>query len=297
MPSTTGEHVKLWKPRNNSGSNELTKKPKKKDIFMSVIFGGLGCGGASSTALAPAVIQPEPKKMRVNKKKKQKKRVLHGTKRPANLVLDIPVVCCAPPWIGFASDVAPRGRVDTERTNRREHSHAARQIAIHEHVSDLDSQAVFSATHLRSDVSDARQYRRFRRRSPGGDSEMLLQHNLLFGESLGASDRFGNWRLNLDSMSYEELLGLSDRIGYVGTGLREDEILLCVRKTKLLTSPSTPMLSDIDWKCCICQEGREEDDELGRLDCGHYHHIYCIQQWLRHKNACPVCNTAAVAHM
>ncbi|KAK3031573.1 hypothetical protein RJ639_036372 [Escallonia herrerae] len=214
MPSTTAEHVKLWKPRNNSGSDELTRKPKKKDMFMSVIFGGLGCSGTSSTALAPAVIQPEPKKMRVNKKKKQKKRVLHGTKSPANVVLDIPVVCCAPPWIGFASDVAPRGRVDTERTSRREHSRAARRIANHEQVSDLDSQAIFSATHLRSDVSDARQYRRFRRRSPGGLSE----------------------------------------------------------------------------------EGREEDDELGRLDCGHYHHIYCIQQWLRHKNACPVCNTAAVAH-
>lgn len=27
------------------------------------------------------------------------------------------------------------------------------------------------------------------------------------------------------------------------------------------------------------------DDEIGRLDCGHYHHIECIKQWLLQKNA------------
>ncbi|KAM7463506.1 hypothetical protein LguiA_031627 [Lonicera macranthoides] len=121
------------------------------------------------------------------------------------------------------------------------------------------------------------------------------------------NDQFGDWRLNVDTMSYEvfiykflsfvtELLDLSDRIGYVGTGLQEDEIMLCLVKTKSLNSESLPLLtsSGKDWTCSICQGGCNEEEELGRLDCGHYHHINCIKQWLRYKNACPVCKTEAV---
>jgi hypothetical protein len=31
---------------------------------------------------------------------------------------------------------------------------------------------------------------------------------------------------------------------------------------------------------------------MGRLDCGHSYHVYCIKQWLSQKNTCPVCKTA-----
>lgn len=53
----------------------------------------------------------------------------------------------------------------------------------------------------------------------------------------------------------QELLDLSDRIGYVGTGLQEDEIMLCLVKTTSLNSESLPLLtsSGKDWTCSICQ--------------------------------------------
>ncbi|KAF5756394.1 putative transcription factor C2H2 family [Helianthus annuus] len=99
-------------------------------------------------------------------------------------------------------------------------------------------------------------------------------------------DRYRDWRLDVDNMSYEQLLELGEKIGNVSTGLREDQIRRCVKKTKL------PMKEMIQWKCTICQEEHEEKDEIGKLKCGHLYHMYCIKQWLGQKKTCPICKTA-----
>ncbi|XP_039063837.1 uncharacterized protein LOC120208690 isoform X2 [Hibiscus syriacus] len=109
---------------------------------------------------------------------------------------------------------------------------------------------------------------------------MVLQNNLI----MGARDRFSDWRLDIDSMSYEQLLELGDKIGYVSTGLKEDEMSRCLRKMKG---------SIMGIKCSICQEDDDDDGEMGKLCCGHSFHIGCIKQWLMHKNTCPVCKTEA----
>ena len=36
-----------------------------------------------------------------------------------------------------------------------------------------------------------------------------------------------------------------------------------------------------------------EEDEVGRLDCGHGYHTSCIKQWLLLKNLCPICKASA----
>lgn len=53
----------------------------------------------------------------------------------------------------------------------------------------------------------------------------------------------------------QELLDLSDKIGYVGTGLQEEEISNCLRKFKHFNRDSTSLLitGHKDWKCSICQ--------------------------------------------
>ncbi|THG15188.1 hypothetical protein TEA_009961 [Camellia sinensis var. sinensis] len=90
---------------------------------------------------------------------------------------------------------------------------------------------------------------------------VMFQHNLLFGGSLDGYDQHGDWMFDVDNMSYEELLNLGDRIGYVGTGLQEDEIFRCLRKSKHSMSESFPLLksTDKDWKCSICQDKAIED--------------------------------------
>ncbi|KAG4128962.1 hypothetical protein ERO13_D09G051200v2 [Gossypium hirsutum] len=125
----------------------------------------------------------------------------------------------------------------------------------------------------------------------------MIVRNMLMGERIHSRDRFSNWRLDIDNMSYEQLLELADKIGYVHTGLKEEEISRCISKIKGSMkndlAPNKPM--HVDNKCSICQEEYEDegDEEMGKLCCGHSFHIQCIKQWLLQKNACPVCKTEA----
>lgn len=118
---------------------------------------------------------------------------------------------------------------------------------------------------------------------------------------------------------------MGDKIGYVSTGLREDEILRCLRKTKhaILGAISSRFSTEIDWKCSICQvslciplklmfwlctkyeilfyndcvflfwqEEYEPGEEVGKMECSHSYHMSCIKQWLLQKNTCPVCKVS-----
>lgn len=53
----------------------------------------------------------------------------------------------------------------------------------------------------------------------------------------------------------QELLELGDRIGYVSTGLKDDEIARCLGTAKLATSTdlSLQFASEMERKCSICQ--------------------------------------------
>ncbi|XWS60971.1 hypothetical protein CRYUN_Cryun07bG0085000 [Craigia yunnanensis] len=173
------------------------------------------------------------------------------------------------PGIGFSADaVGPvdcvvarrnepaRGKIDVEKVNHRERSSIARRTLNPETLSFLDSDSAFISTRPEPDFFGARYYRHVRHPSPEGLAEiMMLQNNLLMGERLDSRDRFSDWRLDIDNMSYEQLLELGDKIGYVNTGLKEDEISRCLRKIKgsIMNDlpPNLPM--HVDKKCSICQ--------------------------------------------
>nr|POE98111.1 e3 ubiquitin-protein ligase mbr1 [Quercus suber] len=104
-------------------------------------------------------------------------------------------------------------------------------------------------------------------------------------------DRHRDMRLDVDNMSYEELLALGERIGDVSTGLSEDTIFELMKQRKYATA--TESLHDLE-PCCICQEEYADGDNLGALDCGHDFHTNCIKQWLMLKNLCPICKTTAL---
>ncbi|KAG6746834.1 hypothetical protein POTOM_049204 [Populus tomentosa] len=130
--------------------------------------------------------------------------------------------------------------------------------------------------------------------STGKLQMMMLPNSFIMG---GRLDRFSNWRLDIDHMTYEQLLELGDRIGYVNTGLKEDEISSCVKKINpsIIKELPSHLPMTLEKKCSICQDEFEEADELGKLDCGHGFHIQCIKKWLAQKNTCPVCKTEPVA--
>lgn len=117
MPQVKKEQKRCRKPENQQkvGSSNaaesripFSKNPKTKR-FMFVKLKGLGCKGTSSTAAsasAPAIIRSAAAwEAKGARKRNQKKR-----QQPLHIV-DVPAdVCCTPPGISIASDVAPTPR-------------------------------------------------------------------------------------------------------------------------------------------------------------------------------------------
>ncbi|KAI3912583.1 hypothetical protein MKW92_039075 [Papaver armeniacum] len=120
---------------------------------------------------------------------------------------------------------------------------------------------------------------------------MILDQSVFFGVA-DLHDRHRDMRLDVDNMSYEELLALEERIGDVSTGLSEEVISKCLKKRKFGTIRINAP-SEME-PCCICQEEYVEGDDLGSLECGHEFHSGCVKQWLKQKNLCPVCKTTAL---
>ncbi|KAM7250904.1 hypothetical protein ACFE04_022787 [Oxalis oulophora] len=106
------------------------------------------------------------------------------------------------------------------------------------------------------------------------------------------NDRHRDMRLDVDNMSYEELLALGERIGEVSTGLSEEAILKLMKRKKYMSMTMEP--SPDQEPCCICQEEFIDGDDVGMLDCGHDFHTNCIKQWLVNKNICPICKTTGL---
>lgn len=125
--------------------------------------------------------------------------------------------------------------------------------------------------------------------------QLLVLETNLFLSGLGFRDQHRDMRLDIDNMSYEELLALGDKMGTVSTGLTEEQLLTSVKRNFYIHAPPNKGIgcgSD-DFKCSICQEEYAGGDERGTLHCDHHYHLVCIQQWLRLKNWCPICKANA----
>ncbi|KAM5548085.1 hypothetical protein ABKV19_002176 [Rosa sericea] len=122
------------------------------------------------------------------------------------------------------------------------------------------------------------------------NAEVVNQSLVYF--SIEMRNRFGGMRLDVDNMSYEELLALEDHIGYVSTGLSEEAAVASLKRSNYFLLADENAQKEF---CSICQEDFIEEDELGTLDCGHSFHICCIKQWLGYKNVCPICKSPALS--
>ncbi|KAM7278665.1 hypothetical protein ACFE04_005799 [Oxalis oulophora] len=100
-------------------------------------------------------------------------------------------------------------------------------------------------------------------------------------------DHHRDMRLDIEHMSYEELLALEERIGSVNTGLSEETVGSQL-KTRTYSS-SAPCINasgpeQVSDSCIICQEEYKNQEELGILTCGHDYHADCLTKWLLSKN-------------
>eukprot|EP00249_Psilotum_nudum_P022556 c28562_g3_i2 orf=676-3363(+) len=123
---------------------------------------------------------------------------------------------------------------------------------------------------------------------------VMLDPSVIFG-GIDMHDQHSDMRLDVDNMSYEELLALEERIGNVSTGLSDETIAKCLRTSKYTSLDATVAVisQESEVKCSVCQEEYVEEDDLGRLECSHGFHATCIRQWLLQKNQCPICKAAA----
>ncbi|KAH6760777.1 hypothetical protein C2S52_008561 [Perilla frutescens var. hirtella] len=131
--------------------------------------------------------------------------------------------------------------------------------------------------------------------------QILALETSLFLSGLNLYDQHRDMRLDIDNMSYEELLALEERMGTVSTALSEEAVSKCLTRSIYETTPSKVEFTGSgkdgdDTKCSICQEEFATGDEIGNLvECQHGYHATCINQWLQVKNWCPICKASAAA--
>ncbi|PON94621.1 43kDa postsynaptic protein [Trema orientale] len=106
--------------------------------------------------------------------------------------------------------------------------------------------------------------------------------------------------LDVDELTYEELIALGEFIGVEERGLSPNEISLCLNP--IISSNKSPLNHDheiinkssstagID-RCVICQIEYEDGESLVALPCEHPYHSECISKWLRIKKCCPICSS------
>ncbi|CAK7346944.1 unnamed protein product [Dovyalis caffra] len=92
--------------------------------------------------------------------------------------------------------------------------------------------------------------------------------------------------IDLDELSYEDLVALGEFIGQEKRGLSINEISTCLHPCKY---QSLAKKTGTD-RCVVCQMEYEEDESLVALSCDHPYHSECITKWLQINKICPICS-------
>lgn len=129
--------------------------------------------------------------------------------------------------------------------------------------------------------------------------DILILDQSAFYAAADVHDQHRDMRLDVDNMTYEELLDLEERIGNVSTGLSEEMVSKCLKRSVYFcciesSADEAYKKQPEDELCSICREEYQDTEELGILDCGHIHHSDCIRKWLLLKNLCPICKKTAL---
>lgn len=125
---------------------------------------------------------------------------------------------------------------------------------------------------------------------PQPEGLVIVDRSAFYG-SRNPFDQHRDMRLDIDDMSYEELLALGERIGSVATGVPDHLISKCIQHSIYCSSDQIQE----EATCVICLEEYANMDDIGMVKaCGHDFHIGCIKKWLAMKNVCPICKAEPV---
>ncbi|XP_004290892.1 PREDICTED: E3 ubiquitin ligase BIG BROTHER-related [Fragaria vesca subsp. vesca] len=119
--------------------------------------------------------------------------------------------------------------------------------------------------------------------------ELLEDENGSGSDQEMEEDDFGD--LDVDELTYEELLALGEFIGVEKRGLPSNEISTCLHPHTYRLSPVHQSKNSVIDKCVVCQYEYEDGEALAALPCEHSYHLECISNWLQIKKCCPICST------
>lgn len=103
-------------------------------------------------------------------------------------------------------------------------------------------------------------------------------------------------RKRIDRMIQNEVNSISNQVAQEASFGRDDgmvEQTILKLKTKSIISTTDDQSADANMEnvCLICMVALDEGEKIGDLSCGHSYHVDCLKEWLKRKNACPLCNT------
>ncbi|XP_028775971.1 probable E3 ubiquitin-protein ligase RHG1A isoform X1 [Neltuma alba] len=157
--------------------------------------------------------------------------------------------------------------------------------AVSSRNTDRNGRSRISSERYRTLADEAILHDRF-----SSEGFMVVDRAPFYG-SRNMIDQHRDMRMDIDNMSYEELLALGERIGHVSTGLSEKLISKCLTESIYCSSEQ----SQEEGSCVICLEDYKYMDDVGTLrGCGHDYHVSCIRKWLSMKNICPICKASAL---
>jgi E3 ubiquitin-protein ligase RNF38/44 len=126
---------------------------------------------------------------------------------------------------------------------------------------------------------------------------MAVDRAGVYGSARNILDYHRDMRLDVDNMTYEELLALGERIGSVSTGLSEDEMSKSLTNTIYCSSDLMQEEEEEaeEETCVICLEEYKDMEDVGTLKaCSHHYHVSCVRKWLSMKKVCPICKAPAL---
>lgn len=94
--------------------------------------------------------------------------------------------------------------------------------------------------------------------------------------------------MEIDELTYDQLLELEQKMGSVNIGLSDQEIKRLKQKT-LGDNDVKELTKSGHEQCYVCFEEFIIGEKVTELLCEHTFHISCINRWLQEKPTCPVC--------
>ena len=93
-----------------------------------------------------------------------------------------------------------------------------------------------------------------------------------------------------DTMTYEQLLELGEKIGTVSRGLDSKKI----GEIKTILFSKENIGGSNLTQCCICFEEFELNEVIKVLKCKHFFHPNCIDAWLQKEKKCAMCKEEVI---